>query len=94
MSPFRKLLLVAVGAFALYGAQACSSDELNPQPLPPDDGRTPAGTNGTGGDKTDNPAQDGTTGAPPAAPDAGVSPDGGADAHEAYDAHDAGGDGG
>ena len=82
MGPFRKWLLVGVGVCALYGLQACSSGtELNPQPLPPEQGgndptRTPSDSDkGTGGGGTSTPT--------PSAADAGA-PDGG-DAGDAGD---------
>lgn len=53
MSPIRKWLLVGVGAFALHGLQACTSEtELNPQPLPPQ-----------GGDSTRSPTEEPAGGA-------------------------------
>lgn len=79
MKPFRKLLLVTVGAIALCGVQACSSGtELNPQPLPPTDpARGPDDQKGTG----DN-GSSGTGAAPESGADAGAE---GGDASDSGD---------
>ncbi|MDB4933945.1 MAG: hypothetical protein JWP87_917 [Labilithrix sp.] len=85
MSSLRKILLVTLGAIALQGLQACSTEtELNPQPLPPQGGEPTRSPSGAGDDEKasdpDNSAggsSGGTSGTPPSpgAPDAG--PEGG-----------------
>lgn len=86
MSPIRKLLIVCVGVFALYGVQACTSEtELNPQPLPPQGGgdlRNPEDE--AAGDKNGSTgAGGGMNPAPSTGSDAGAE---GGDAAEAGDA--------
>jgi hypothetical protein len=79
MSPFRKLLLVGLSVFALDAMQACAADDLNPQPLPPDDrggslGDPPGSDNGGGGADPTSPAPGSDASA-----DGGDASDGGAD---------------
>lgn len=78
----RKVLLLAAGALALYGAQACATDtELNPQPLPP--GEPTAVEDPENGDKKGG----GSSGSTPPPSSDGASDAG--DAGDAADAHDA-----
>lgn len=67
------MLLVGVGAVALHGVQACTSDtELNPQPLPPQGGEAARDPSSREGDKGNASA-----GASPPAEASGASSDGG-----------------
>lgn len=78
MGPFRKLLLVGVSVLALGTAAACAADDLNPQPLPPED---------NGGGAVEDPGAGGS-GNPAPADSADASGDGG----DGGDASDAGAD--
>lgn len=75
MNAVRKVVLVALGAAALYGMQACATDtELNPQPLPPAEpnkGDEDKRTNGEVEEGADFGGGSGTA-SPPAAADAGT----------------------
>jgi hypothetical protein len=90
MSPFRKLLLVGVGALALHGVVACSTQtELNPQPLPPQGGESTGDPTQSPGDKNGGDTSGGGTGAqpPPSAADAGAM-DSGTEGGDAADGGD------
>lgn len=92
MGPFRKLLLVGVGVFALHGVLACSNEtELNPQPLPPQGGdslgdptQSPSDPNKNAGGGSDTTGTGGTSGAPPAP----AATDGGTEGGDAADGGD------
>ena len=85
MGPFRKLLLVGVGVFALHSVQACTTEtELNPQPLPPETGEPPRSPQ----DSANDGKSSGTTGGGATPPPAPAAADAGTEGGDASDGGD------
>ncbi len=96
MTSVRKLLLVALGVFALHGLQACASEtELNPQPLPPQGGepvRAPGSDNEKSGAPADSTGSSGSSGTGGTSGGAAPAPNANADGGTDGGASDGGGE--